>query len=154
MEKLNKFFKNKNIYVGDSQVHGKGVFTEVDILPGEIIEQAYVIHPENKNSDSTDKNFQRYFFAWPYLKDNWKEDVNKNGFLTLDQVTFATCVLGFGMIYNHSLNPNVLFDVDVDNSMVEFRAKRKILAGEELFICYNEQLKFDGQHGKDNNATS
>jgi len=154
MEKLNRFFKNKNIYVADSQIHGKGVFTEVDILPGEIIEQAYVIHPENKNSESTDKNFQKYFFAWPYLQQNWKNNVEKMGFLTLEQVTFATCVLGFGMIYNHSLTPNVLFDVDIDNSMVEFRAKRKIIAGEELLICYNEQLKFDEQHRQNNNIAS
>jgi SET domain-containing protein len=154
MEKLNRLFKNKNIYVANSKIHGRGVFTEVDILPGEIIEQAHVVHPDDKTGKTTDVNYFKYFFFWPYLPENWKETVEKSGTLAMNEISYPACVLGFGMIYNHSLNPNVIFEIDVENNIIEFRAKRKILADEELLICYNSGLKFNEQHGKDNNAAS
>ena len=34
---MNKLYRNKNIYVADSPIHGRGVFTSEDILPEEII---------------------------------------------------------------------------------------------------------------------
>ena len=49
MEKITRLFRNKNIYIADSSIHGRGVFTEIDILPGEIVEQAHVVHPKNKD---------------------------------------------------------------------------------------------------------
>ena len=155
MEKINRLFKNQNIYVADSKIHGRGVFSDADILPGEIIEQAHVIHPDKKSAESTDKNFLKYFFFWPYLAEDWKQSVDKNGTLSIDQISYPACILGFGMIYNHSANPNVLFEIDVENNIIEYRAKRKILAGEELLICYNTNTtSFDEQSRKNNNATS
>jgi len=154
MEKLNRLFKNKNIYVANSKIHGRGVFTDVDILPGEIVEQAHVVHPDDKTGKTTDPNYFRYFFFWPYLAENWKELVDKNETLSMDQISYPACVLGYGMVYNHSLNPNVTFEIDVENNIIEYRAKRKILAGEELLICYNVTLKFDEQYRQNNNITS
>lgn len=154
MEKLNRLFRNKNIYVASSKIHGRGVFTDIDILPGEIIEQAHVVHPDDKTGKTTDANYFKYFFFWPYLSDDWKNTVDKNGTLSIDQISYPACVLGFGMIYNHNLNANVTFHIDIENNIVEYRAKRKILAGEELFICYNISLNFDEQSRKNNNITS
>ncbi len=67
MEKISRLFRNVNIYIADSPVHGRGVFTDVDILPGEIIEQAHVIHPKDKDVQKTDENYLQYFFFWPTL---------------------------------------------------------------------------------------
>ena len=120
MEKINRLFKNQNIYVADSKIHGRGVFSDADILPGEIIEQAHVIHPDKKSAESTDKNFLKYFFFWPYLAEDWKQSVDKNGTLSIDQISYPACILGFGMIYNHSANPNVLFEIDVENNIIEY----------------------------------
>jgi SET domain-containing protein len=154
MEKIDRLFRNKNIYVANSKIHGRGVFTDVDILPGEIIEQAHVVHPDDKTGRTTDPNYFKYFFFWPCLSENWKEIVDKNGTLSMDQISYPACVLGFGMIYNHSLTPNVLFEIDIENNIIEYRAKRKILAQEELLICYNMTLNFNEQHRKDNNVAS
>ena len=35
-----------------------------------------------------------------------------------------------------------VFSIDTENNIIEYRAKRKILFGEELTICYNSNLKF------------
>jgi SET domain-containing protein len=44
-------------------------------------------------------------------------------------------VLGYGMLYNHSEDPNVEYDQD-DDGVVTFYAMRAIEPGEELTITY------------------
>ena len=142
MEKITRLFRNKNIYIADSSIHGRGVFTEIDILPGEIVEQAHVVHPKDKNIQKADENYLQYFFFWPMLSEDWRSKVDEQGVLSMDQISYPACVLGFGMIYNHSQEPNIVFSIDTENNIIEYRAKRKILFGEELTICYNSNLKF------------
>ena len=47
-------------------------------------------------------------------------------------------VLGYGMLYNHSDDPNVEYD-QVEPSKITFRALRKIEPGEELTIDYGDE---------------
>lgn len=140
---MNKLYRNKYIYVADSPLHGRGVFTSEDILPEEIIEQAPVIQPFEKSRnillDPAYKN--QYFFAWPGLCTDWKKSVDETGYLSVEQITYPVCVLGYGMLYNHSTNPNVVYEVFCDANIIEFRAKIKIKAGQELTICYGEGIK-------------
>ena len=47
-------------------------------------------------------------------------------------------VLGHGMLYNHSPNPNVEYTQD-EPSTITFRALRKVRPGDELTIDYGEE---------------
>jgi len=46
-------------------------------------------------------------------------------------------VLGYGMLYNHSANPNLEYVQD-DPSILKFHALRAVMPGEELTIDYGE----------------
>ena len=138
-----RLFLNPKIYIADSKIHGRGVFTSESILPGEIIEQAHVIHPVNKSPSHLDDTYKQYFFNWPFLKQNWKDYVQEYGSFPINMISYPVCVLGFGMIYNHSkLNANALFEINSQENFVEFRAKRKIEAREEITICYNPTIDY------------
>jgi len=50
----------------------------------------------------------------------------------------ALFVLGYGMLYNHSANPNVEYVQD-EPSIIKFRALRTVRPGEELTIDYGER---------------
>lgn len=53
-----------------------------------------------------------------------------------DQTTDAYLVLGYGMIYNHSYNPNIQWKIiDYNKRIIKFFAVRDISANEEL--CHN-----------------
>jgi len=143
MSDSSRLFLNPKIYVADSKIHGRGVFTSQDLFPDEIIEQAHVVHPINKSPNNLDDVYRKYFFAWPFLKQNWKEYVNTYGFLPPNLISYPVCVLGFGMIYNHDkTNFNAKAIINTEENFIEFRATKKILAGEEITICYNKNIDF------------
>jgi len=48
-------------------------------------------------------------------------------------------VLGHGMLYNHSPNPNVEYVEGDEPSTITFRALRDVRPGEELTIDYGEE---------------
>jgi uncharacterized protein len=47
-------------------------------------------------------------------------------------------VLGYGMLYNHSAEPNVEYD-QVEPSRITYRAIRNVEPGEELTIDYGQE---------------
>ena len=47
-------------------------------------------------------------------------------------------VLGHGMLYNHSADPNVEY-VEDDPSTIQFRTLRAVRKGDELTIDYGEE---------------
>lgn len=136
-----RLFLNSKVYVADSKIHGRGVFTSATIYPDEIIEQAHVVHPANKSANNLDEVYRKYFFSWPFLKQDWKKYVDQYGSLSIDQISYPVCVLGFGMIYNHNkINPNATAQFNTQENFVEFRAIKKIEPFEEITICYNPKL--------------
>jgi SET domain-containing protein len=138
-----RLYINPKIYVADSKVHGRGVFSSDLILPGEILEQAHVIHPLNKGSSQIDEAYKNYFFNWPFLKQNWKDYVQEYGSLPINMISYPVCVLGFGMIYNHDrINPNASVEINSEENYIEFKASKKIEAKEEIFICYSPNIDF------------
>lgn len=142
MNKIIRLYRDRNIYVSNSNIHGRGVFTDTDLFPGQIIEQAPVVHPKDKFSEYLDPNYQKYFFNWPCLKSNWRDLLNAKNSLDPQDIVHPVCVLGYGMMYNHSEDPNVVFECDTENDIIEFRAFKKICVGEELLICYSKDVKF------------
>ena len=106
------------IVVGESPVHGLGVFAAIDLSAGETLERcAYIViddddlHEENRLND--------YLFTSPDVKTDY------------------LCVLGYGMIYNHGAPPNAEWQIaDGDNRLVEFTALADIKAGDEILHDY------------------
>jgi SET domain-containing protein len=103
-------------YIND--IVGWGVFTNINIKKNEIVEICYCL-PE-KYKESQHKNF---------------------AFLFNDHTNDAYLVLGFGMIYNHSDEPNIKWEIiDYNRRIIQFIAIKDILSGEQL--CHNYGRKY------------
>ena len=108
------------IVVGDSPVHGQGVFAAIDIPKGGLVELCpYIVIDDDDLKDENRLN--DYLFTSP------------------DASTDYLVVMGYGMMYNHSDNANSEWEIDTDNRFVRFTAVRDILAGEEIFQDYGEE---------------
>ena len=108
------------IVVGDSPVHGQGVFAAVDIAKGEVVERCpYIVIDDDDLQDENRLN--DYLFTSP------------------DAATDYLVVMGLGMMYNHSNDANSEWEIDADNRFVRFTAVRDIKAGEEIFQNYGEE---------------
>lgn len=96
--------------------HGRGVFATRRYVKGQLVESCPTV--EVADSDVTGR-LDDYVYA--SVKDG-----------------DALLVLGYGMLYNHSANPNVEYVQD-EPSTIRFRALRTVLPGEELTIDYGEK---------------
>jgi len=137
-----RLLKSNKIYVGKSDTHGYGVFASEDISKNEVLEDCYYIEPKETLWNNIDDVFKGYFFNAPYLQENALEFASENGGVLLDHITRPICVLGYGMIFNHSKTPNVECKINQISNIISFISNRRIKAGEELFIQYNNQIDY------------
>jgi SET domain-containing protein len=108
-----KHFVNDRLKVGDSKISGKGVFATRPYEAGEVIEICPYIAIYERDIRGI-------------LLDYVFEGLENNTVL---------CVLGYGMLYNHSNNPNLeTYFGEVDT--MEFVALRRVEKGEELTHNY------------------
>lgn len=99
---------------------GRGVFAARSIEVGELIETApVIIIPPEQTDRVLGSVLEFYVFDW------WE-----------DASGFAVA-LGTGSLYNHSYVPNVRYQKRFRDGLIEFRALRAILEGEELVMNYN-----------------
>jgi len=105
-------FQNK-IIVKKSKVHGYGVFALKTIKKGEKIEECYIII-----SRGGDKKLEDFYF----------DAKGKYALFT-----------GYGIIYNHSDDPNADYFLNLKNHIATIKAARKIKKGEEIYISYGEE---------------
>jgi SET domain-containing protein len=105
------------ICVKESPGKGRGVFAAAPIRKGAVIERVPVLLVPLKDLANGPNNatLNMYFYQW----------TKKN---------FA-CALGYGSLYNHSFEPNVLFKCG--RHTMTYKALRYIEEGEELTINYN-----------------
>ena len=47
------------------------------------------------------------------------------------------------MLFNHSYQPNAMYDINFDNHTFDFFAYKDIKAGEEVLINYNGEVEND-----------
>lgn len=95
-------------YIDD--IVGWGVFTRSEIFVWDTIEVCYCLPEKFKESQH-----------------------KKYAFLTGKDSEDAYMVLGYGMIYNHSYNPNIAWEIiDFNRHLIRFFAIRDISAEEEL----------------------
>lgn len=106
---------------------GRGVFALCDICEGDVVEVAPVI-PVAKNAVPEDGGAPDGYLL------NWDEEDDEE----------AHCMpLGYIMLYNHSNNPNLAFENDMEDYTITATATRDIRAGEELTWHYACEIWFD-----------
>ena len=108
-----------------STLGGNGVFAEQEIKKDEIIEACPIV-PINMKDWNHVKHTKLvdYVFAWA-------SDPEK-------RVAF---VLGYGMVYNHSFEPNSATRIEFDEDLLVFYALRDIQVGEEILHNYHGNSK-------------
>src|SRR5204863_2216565 len=109
-----------SIYIAETKLMGRGVFTSANIDEGTVVEESPVIvmsMEERKLLDQT--MLHDYIFEWGGKKDQ--------------------CCMGLGYVsvYNHSYRSNCEYEMDFELEQISVKVVRFIKAGEELFINYN-----------------
>ena len=109
-----------SLYIKQSDGKGRGVFTSEAIPIGTIIEIAPALILPEKDSKLIDQtHLYNYYFLWGEA-----------------QLQYAIC-LGYGSLYNHSYQPNCIYETYYEDELIHFIAHRAIAIDEELTINYN-----------------
>lgn len=107
----------KTSTLGDGEFN-RGVFATRDIEKGQIIHEAPVIPYPNKQHE----------FIEQTVLDDYVFEYGKN---------HTAVVLGYGMLFNHSYEPNADYDINFTSHTFVFYTYKDIKAGEEILINYN-----------------
>lgn len=152
-------FNSNKIKIDRSEVSGRGVFAKEDIKSGSLLEQCHFIIPEKKHGGK-DENLTRYMFCFPekgkdkeIQKEKSRMDMAKLlsyneefkdkadsilelGYEKINNLINYAVVLGHGMIYNHSNEPNVGFKFNQEDFCFDYYTIQDISKDEELLINY------------------
>lgn len=108
----------------------RGVFATCDIKKGQILHEAPVIsYPNEQHRHIEETVLADYAFEYG--------------------INHTAILLGYGMLFNHSYEPNATYEINFDNHTFDFYAFSDIKAGDEILINYNgdvedkERLWFD-----------
>ena len=122
---MNYALPPKKVYIANSRVSkagnsafetGRGVFAAENIKKGEVIEVAPILILEFTDFIDTKWNLLfEYFF--------WMDD-------------FVALSLGYGSLYNHSINPNIEYRISKKEKTISFTAVRDIKKDEEILFNY------------------
>ncbi|MBP6398863.1 MAG: SET domain-containing protein-lysine N-methyltransferase [Saprospiraceae bacterium] len=109
-----------SLYIASSDNRGRGVFTASPIHEGDIIEVCPVIVIPKRELPIIHKTILHdYYFLWG------------------DKLDDCAIALGYGSMYNHELNPNANFILDLENMTIDIEAIQDIAAGEEITLNYH-----------------
>lgn len=107
----------RNLYCSRAGKKGRGVFSNRPIHRGEVIETCEVIFFPRREVATMRKTQLEYYYYW------WKSGS-------------AVLPLGFGVLYNHSQNPNADWINDYRSRRMILVALRAISKGEEITVNY------------------
>jgi uncharacterized protein len=96
----------------------RGVFATRDIKKGELLHEAPVIAYPNAEHEHIEKTLLADY-AFEY------------------GINHTCLLLGYGMLFNHSYQPNATYEINLPNHTFDFFAYKDIKAGEEILINYN-----------------
>jgi SET domain-containing protein len=89
----------------------RGVFATRDIAKGELIHEAPVIPYPNEQDEFIEKTvLADYVFEYG--------------------INHSAVILGYGMLFNHSYEPNATYDINFENHTFDYYAYTDIKAGE------------------------
>ncbi|MBW8347961.1 SET domain-containing protein [Bacillus sp. IITD106] len=100
----------------------RGVFATRDIKKGELIHEAPVISYSNDQHQYIEQTLLADY-AFEY------------------GINHSAILLGYGMLFNHSYEPNSTYEINFENSTFDFYAYTNIKAGEEILINYNGDVE-------------
>lgn len=116
------------LYITESATKGRGVFTSIDISEGDTIEVCPVIKIPRSQLPIIHKTILHdYYFLWG-------ED--------MDECAIA---LGFGSLYNHEVDSNANFILDLQNETIDIVAIKDIAAGSEITLNYHGEPGDEGE---------
>lgn len=122
-EDLPRWFIDSRVEVRNTPKMGKGCFALEDIEKNTLIESAPVILIHN----DTFRNLNEYNGGVHKLSEypfSWGRD------------GMCALALGYGGIYNHSHDPNVVWRPSYEYESIQYTTSRDIRRGEEIFIRY------------------
>ncbi|OEH91356.1 SET domain-containing protein [Bacillus solimangrovi] len=99
----------------------RGVFATRDIEKGELIHEAPVLPYPNAEHEFIEKTLLADY-AFEYGKNH------------------SAILLGYGMLFNHSYEPNANYEISFEDHTFKFFAYTNITAGEEILINYNGEV--------------
>ena len=109
-----------SLYIAESELGGRGVFTAAGISKGSVIEVCPVIVLSKADRSHLDETeLHEYYFIWG------KKDEE------------CAIILGYGSLYNHSYEPNAEYAPDFKSKTLDFFALRDIKPGEEITVNYS-----------------
>ena len=119
----------------------RGVFATCDIKKGQLLHEAPVVSYPNDQHQYIEKTILGDY-AFEY------------------GINHSAVLLGYGMLFNHSYEPNATYEINFNNHSFDFFAFTDIKAGDEVLINYNgdvddkEQLWFNEDYtGTGNTST-
>jgi uncharacterized protein len=96
----------------------RGVFAACDIKKGKLLHEAPVIsYPNNQHPHIEQTLLGDYAFEYGS--------------------NHSAILLGYGMLFNHSYEPNATYEINFRNHTFEFYAYTDIKTGDEILINYN-----------------
>nr|WP_092093333.1 SET domain-containing protein [Bhargavaea beijingensis] len=126
---MNCLIEIKTSTLSDGEFN-RGVFATCDIRKGALIHQAPVIaYPNDQHEHIEQTLLADYAFEYG--------------------LNHTAILLGYGMLFNHSYEPNATYEISFENHTFNFYAHTPIKTGEEILINYNgdvddqEKLWFD-----------
>lgn len=113
-----------NIIVGESKIHGRGVFATKDIPEGTVIEKCPMLKLDFPSKYHADLKVLDYAFARP-SEANWQ-----------DHGWDLYLMMGYGMMYNHQDIPNSSISFDYEQNVAQITATQDIKENSEIYISY------------------
>src|SRR3989344_6401411 len=102
---------------------GRGVFALKNFKKGEVVEECPVIPLTAKESLICEQTILEYYlYPWKGKKD-------------------GAVVLGYGLLYNHSFDPNASYYLKYPKKKIIYKAIRPVRKGEEILVNYNGDPK-------------
>jgi hypothetical protein len=114
---VNNMIEIKTSSLSDGEFN-RGVFATCDIKKGQLFHEAPVV---------------------PYPNDQHKyiEKTVLDDYVYEYGINHSAIVLGYGMLFNHSYEPNATYDINFSKHTFDYFAYKDIKAGEEILINYN-----------------
>ncbi len=119
---MKKISSSDRVYVNDSRIAigERGVFAARNIGKGQLIEKCPIIEiSEDDPSNSKEGILITYFYYFGKKKEG------------------QAIALGFGSIYNHTYEPNAIYEINHDVKTIDFTASSDIKKDEEITVNYN-----------------
>ncbi len=122
---MNKISTDR-LYVLKSKIpeSGNGVFANIDIKEGDLIERCPIIELPDDNLEAVEQSFLvNYIFYFGEKRER------------------MLLALGYGSIYNHKENPNAKYRIDEKEATIEFIAINNIKKDDEITVNYIQDHK-------------